>query len=174
MATASFKSTSRRGGAATEPKAPPPAAPSRRRSHSVSAASRKIHVPFDDDTPISTEFSNSRDNPLFWSRSSPSPDKEEGGGINEIAAISHRLPSSASARSTSNGSGGGGNSSGEQRGRSVTRSVSHSNGIGRSVSRVRGRSVSTVSRNGAYEVAFQKALVSMLLLEWILKSKCSY
>ncbi|XP_057812520.1 uncharacterized protein LOC131026622 isoform X2 [Salvia miltiorrhiza] len=151
MATASFKSTSRRG-AATEPKAPPPAAASRRRSHSVSAVSRKTHVPFDDNTPISSEFSNSRDNPLFWSRSSSPRDKEESGRIGEIATSSNKSSSKLNAKSAVNGNGNvGGNSSGEQRGRSVTRSLSHSNGIGRSLSRVRGRSVSTASRSGAYE-----------------------
>ncbi|KAK6140428.1 hypothetical protein DH2020_025812 [Rehmannia glutinosa] len=76
MATSAFKSTSRRGAAAAETKAPPPVSASRRRSHSVSAVSRKTHVPLDDKTLISTEFSNSRDNPLFWATSSP-PEREE-------------------------------------------------------------------------------------------------
>ncbi|KAH6772451.1 hypothetical protein C2S51_010855 [Perilla frutescens var. frutescens] len=147
MATASFKSTSRRG-AATEPKAPPPSAAARRRSHSVSAVSRKTHVPFDDsNASVSTEFSNSRDNPLFWSRSSSPPDKEESGKIREIATGSSKSSPNLNAR---NGNGSS-NSGGEQRGRSVTRSLSNNNGIGRSLSRVRGRSVSAASRNGDYE-----------------------
>ncbi|KAH6819991.1 hypothetical protein C2S53_012859 [Perilla frutescens var. hirtella] len=84
MATASFKSTSRRG-AATEPKAPPPSAAARWRSQCVSAVSRKTHIPFDDNNAsVSTKFSNNRDNPLFWSRSSSPPDKEESGKIREI------------------------------------------------------------------------------------------
>lgn len=162
MATASFKSTSRRG-AATEPKVPPPAAASRRRSHSVSAVSRKTHVPFDDKSSISPEFSNSRDNPLFWSRSSSPPDKVESGRVNETATSSNKLSSNLSARSARTGNGGS-NSSGEQRGRSVTRSLGNNKGIGRSLSRVRGRSVSAASRNGAYEVAFLKDFFSMHLL----------
>ncbi|XP_047955843.1 uncharacterized protein LOC125201675 isoform X2 [Salvia hispanica] len=150
MATSSFKSTSRRG-AATEPKAPPPSAASRRRSHSVTPVSRRTHAPFDDNPSISTDFSNSRDNPLFWTRSSSPPDKDESGRIFEIAATSNKLSSKLDAKSLVNGNGGGGNSSGEQRGRSVTRSHSHNNGIGRSLSRTRGRSISAASRSGAYE-----------------------
>ncbi|KAL1536049.1 serine-rich adhesin for platelets-like isoform X2 [Salvia divinorum] len=149
MATSAFKSTSRRG-AATEPKASPPSAASRRRSHSVTAVSRKTHAPFDDNTSISTDFSNSRDNPLFWARSSSPPDKEESGRICETATSSNKLSSKFDAKTLVN-SNGGANSSGEQRGRSVTRSLSHSNGIGRSLSRTRGRSISAASRNGAYE-----------------------
>ncbi|XP_042029028.1 serine-rich adhesin for platelets-like isoform X2 [Salvia splendens] len=149
MATSSFKSTSRRG-AATEPKAPPPSAASRRRSHSVTPVSRKNHAPLDHNASISTDFCNSRDNPLFWTRSSSPPDKDESGRICEIAASSNKLSSKLDAKSLVNGNGGG-NSSGEQRGRSVTRSHSHSNGIGRSLSRTRGRSISAASRYGAYE-----------------------
>ncbi|KAH6797353.1 ABC-2 type transporter family protein [Perilla frutescens var. hirtella] len=98
MATASFKSTSRRG-ATTKPKAPPPSAAARRRSHSVSAVSRKTHVPFDDNKPsVSTEFSNSRDNPLFWSRFSSPPDKEESGKIREIPTGSSKSSPNLNAR----------------------------------------------------------------------------
>ncbi|KAG8391059.1 hypothetical protein BUALT_Bualt01G0148500 [Buddleja alternifolia] len=137
MASSAFKSTSRRG-AATEPKAPPPpTAASRRRSHSVSAVSRKTHVPFNDgDKFISTEFSNSRDNPLFWATSSSSPPESE-----KLSKIDNTKSSSRSGNSRSS------NSVSEQRGRSFTRSSSNNNGIGRSLSRVRGRSVS----RGAYE-----------------------
>ncbi|KAH6819742.1 hypothetical protein C2S53_020823, partial [Perilla frutescens var. hirtella] len=102
MATASFKSTSRRS-AATEPKASPPSAVGRRRSHSVSAVSRKTHVPFDDsNASVSTEFSNSRDNPLFWSRSSSPPDKEESGKIRVIPTSSSKSSPNLNAR---NGNG---------------------------------------------------------------------
>ncbi|KAH6764354.1 hypothetical protein C2S51_015603 [Perilla frutescens var. frutescens] len=102
MATASFKSTSRRG-APTDPKAPPPSTTARRRSHSVSAISWKTHVPFDDNNAsVSTEFSNSRDNPLFWSRSSSPPDKEESGKIREITISSSKSSPNLNAR---NGNG---------------------------------------------------------------------
>ncbi|KAK4410852.1 hypothetical protein Sango_0158200 [Sesamum angolense] len=131
MATSAFKSTSRRATAA-EHNPPPPAAASRRRSHSVSAVSRKTHLPFDDNTLISTEFSNSRDNPLFWATSSSSPDKEESGKISEIAS----------------------------KGRSATRSSGDKNGIGRSLSRVRGRSVSRAPCKGAYEDGKEQEVVT--------------
>lgn len=50
-----------------------------------------------------------------------------------------------------NGNGGGGGSI-DQRGRTVTRNSSEKKGIGRSLSRIRGRSVSRAPYNGAYEV----------------------
>ncbi|KAL3829843.1 hypothetical protein ACJIZ3_018645 [Penstemon smallii] len=121
MATSAFKSTSRRGASAAEPKAPPP---SRRRSHSVSAASRTTHLPVD-------EFSNSRDNPLFWAVPSSScspPEKEENGKpSNKKQLNSSRKSSISSCNSTVS----------EERGRSVTRNGGAKNGIGRSLSRVR-------------------------------------
>ncbi|KAL0397357.1 UNVERIFIED_CONTAM: hypothetical protein Scaly_0184100 [Sesamum calycinum] len=161
MATSAFKSTSRRATAA-EHNPPPPAAAaaaSRRRSHSVSAVSRKTQLPFDDNTLISTEFSNSRDNPLFWATSSSSPDKEESGKISEIASSNNKKSSSLSTRNARNGN----NSSisvSEQRGRSATRSSGDKNGIGRSLSRVRGRSVSRAPCTGAYEDGKEQEVVT--------------
>ncbi|KAK4414250.1 hypothetical protein Salat_2838000 [Sesamum alatum] len=147
MATSAFKSTSRRATAAEHKAPPPPAATSRRRSHSVSAVSRKTHLPFDDNTLISAEFSNSRDNPLFWATSSSSPDKEESGKISEIASSNNKQSSSLNTRNARYNN----NSVSEQRGRSATRSSGDKNGIGRSLSRVRGRSVSRAPCKGAYE-----------------------
>ncbi|KAL0425386.1 UNVERIFIED_CONTAM: hypothetical protein Sradi_1073400 [Sesamum radiatum] len=160
MATSAFKSTSRRATAAEHN--PPPsaaAAASRRRSHSVSAVSRKTQLPFDDNTLISTEFSNSRDNPLFWATSSSSPDKEESGKISEIASSNNKKSSSLSTRNARNGN----NSSisvSEQRGRSATRSSGDKNGIGRSLSRARGRSVSRAPCTGAYEDGKEQEVVT--------------
>ncbi|KAI3445207.1 hypothetical protein Pfo_001872 [Paulownia fortunei] len=169
MATSAFKSTSRRG-AAAETKAPPPAAASRRRSHSVSAVSRKTHVPFDDNTLISTEFSNSRDNPLFWATSSSPPDKEESGKIgeiatsNKIATSNNKQSYSLNSRNPRNGNGSS-NSVSEHRGRSVTRSFSDKIGIGRSLSTVRGRSVSRAPCNGAYESEKEQDMVTSTIAQ---------
>ncbi|KAL3623291.1 hypothetical protein CASFOL_032107 [Castilleja foliolosa] len=137
MATSAFKSTSRRAA-----KAPPPAPSSRRRSHSVSAVSRKNHALSDDKTLIPTEFSNNRDNPLFW--------EESGKAIGSVNSKDKQYSSSDSRNSRNvNGSC---SSASEQRGRSVTRSLSgEKNGIGRSLSRVRGRSVSRPPCKGSYE-----------------------
>ncbi|KAL0429493.1 UNVERIFIED_CONTAM: hypothetical protein Sradi_0575300 [Sesamum radiatum] len=159
MATSAFKSTSRRATAAEHNVPPPAAAASRRRSHSVSAVSRRTHLPFDDNTLISTEFSNSRDNPLFWATSSSSPDKEESGKISEIASSNNEQSSSSSTRSARNGNNSN-NSVREQRGRSATRSSSDKNGIGRSLSRVRGRSVSRAPCKGAYEDRNEQEVVA--------------
>ncbi|KAL8547022.1 hypothetical protein ACS0TY_006662 [Phlomoides rotata] len=156
MATSALKSTSRRGTAA-ESKAPPPTAASRRRSHSVSAVSRKTHLPFDDNATVFTEFSNSRDNPLFWATSSP-PDKEENGKPSGVAISNSKLSNSVNSRNTINGNGGG--SSTEHRGRSVTRSSSEKKGIGRSLSRIRGQSVSRAPYSGAYESEKEQAVVA--------------
>nr|GME17544.1 uncharacterized protein LOC109158301 isoform X5 [Ipomoea batatas] len=122
MATAAFKSTSKRGTAtnATNPNSrenPTPASsssskPLRRRSLSVSAISRSTSQD------ASSEFSNKRDNPL--------------------------APNSAA----------------ENRGRSTTRSSGGvRNGIGRSVSRVRGRSVSRGHYGSAYESEKEQELI---------------
>ncbi|KAL2478127.1 uncharacterized protein Fot_47141 [Forsythia ovata] len=152
MATSAFKSTSRRGGA--ESKAPQSTA-NKRRSHSVSAVSRAPPgLQLDRSSSISSEFSYKRDNPLFWSGSSPPDneieiDKGKNGISGEVPSINNKFPSSPSS-SASNGINN------EQRGRTVTRN-SHSsggvkNGIGRSLSRVRGRSVSRGHYGGgAYE-----------------------
>ncbi|KAL2461065.1 Uncharacterized protein Adt_44485 [Abeliophyllum distichum] len=141
MATSAFKSTSRRGGA--ESKAPQSTA-NKRRSHSVSAVSRAAPGrQLDRSSSISSEFSYKRDNPLFWSGSSPPDneieiDKGKNGITGEVPSISNKFPSPSSS------AGNGINN--EQRGRTVTRNSHGSggvkNGIGRSLSRVRGRSVS--------------------------------
>lgn len=147
MATSAFKSTSR-SGVAAESKAHPSSAASRRRSHSVSAVSRETHVPFDDNGLLSSEFSNSRDNPLFWATSSSPLDKEESGNAGEIATGNTKQSHSSNGRNSNAIS----NYASEQRGRSITRSLSDNNGIGRSLSRVRGRSASRAPIKGAYEV----------------------
>ncbi|KAF7139649.1 hypothetical protein RHSIM_Rhsim07G0072400 [Rhododendron simsii] len=78
MATSAFKSTSRRPTASENP--PEKKAPIRR-SHSVSALSRshhhhhRHHLPQHD---VASDFSNKRDNPLFWTTASPPDDKEVG------------------------------------------------------------------------------------------------
>ncbi|KAI8546052.1 hypothetical protein RHMOL_Rhmol07G0086000 [Rhododendron molle] len=77
MATSAFKSTSRR--ATASERSPDKKAPIRR-SHSVSALSRTHHrhhhhLPQHD---VASDFSNKRDNPLFWTTASPPPDEELG------------------------------------------------------------------------------------------------
>ncbi|KAL7157890.1 hypothetical protein ABFS83_02G106600 [Erythranthe nasuta] len=163
MATSAFKSTSRRGTAA-EPKAPPSssAAASRRRSHSVSAVSRKSHPPLNNSNPISADFSNSRENPLFWATSSPPPAGEENGTTAAIAARNNKQPHSPNTRNSTNGNGGSSKSVSEQRGRSITRSFSENNGIGRSLSRVRGRSASRAPSKGAYESENEQVMVASI------------
>ncbi|XP_073126883.1 uncharacterized protein [Henckelia pumila] len=143
MATAAFKSTSRR--VAPEPKAAKQP-PSLRRSHSVNAVSRKTHLPFEDSNSISSEFSVRRDNPLFWTSSSSPPEKKE-----EVSLKNGEIkPSSYSSNHFKER--GSGSSASEVRGRSVTRNDSVRNGIGRSLSRVRGRSVSRAHDKGVYEI----------------------
>ncbi|XP_073029156.1 uncharacterized protein [Primulina eburnea] len=142
MATAAFKSTSRR--VAPEPKAAKQPA-SLRRSHSVNSVSRITHLPFEDSNLISSEFSVRRDNPLFWTSSSSPPEKEEevsfkNGEMKPSSYSSNHLKESGSFSSVN-----------EVRGRSVTRNGSVRNGIGRSMSRVRGRSVSRTHDKGVYE-----------------------
>lgn len=142
MATAAFKSTSRR--VATEPKAAKQPA-SLRRSHSVNAVSRKTHRPFEDSNSISSEFPVRRDNPLFWTSSSSPPEKEEevslkNGESKPSSYSSNHLKERGSCSSVN-----------EARGRSVTRKGSVRNGIGRSLSRARGRSVSMAHDKGVYE-----------------------
>ncbi|XP_075477252.1 uncharacterized protein LOC142518376 isoform X2 [Primulina tabacum] len=142
MATAAFKSTSRR--VAPEPKAAKQPA-SLRRSNSVNSVSRKTHLPFEDSNLISSEFSVRRDNPLFWTSSSSPPEKEE-----EVSLKNGEMkPSSYSSNHLKER--GSFSSVNEVRGRSVTRNGSVRNGIGRSMSRVRGRSVSRTHDKGVYE-----------------------
>lgn len=155
MATAAFKSTSRR--VAPEPKAAKQPA-SLRRSHSVNAVSRKTHLPFEDSNSISSEFSVRRDNPLFWTSSSSPPEKEEeislkNGEIKPSSCSSNHLKERGICSSVN-----------EVRGRSVTRNGSVRNGIGRSLSRVRGRSVSMAHDKGVYEVVFLKGFCLMITI----------
>ncbi|PIN09831.1 hypothetical protein CDL12_17585 [Handroanthus impetiginosus] len=160
MATSAFRSTSRRA-TASEPKATPPATGSRRRSHSVSAVSRKTHVPFDENTFISTEFSNSRDNPLFWATSSSSPDEEQRGKSSEIAISNNTQYYPLNTRNTRNANSSSNSvSASEHRGRSVTRNFSGKNGIGRSLSRVRRRSVSRAPCGGAFESEKEQDMIT--------------
>ncbi|CAA0823265.1 Unknown protein [Striga hermonthica] len=153
---ATFKSTSRRG--APEAEARAPLSTSRRRSHSVSAVSRKAHSQFDDQSQIPSEFSNRRDNPLFWATSSSPPDGEQNERINRSAFCSNRQSSASNSRSAGNGNDSCDSFSG-QRGRSATRGLSEKKGIGRSLSRARGRSVSRASCKGAYECGNDRDVV---------------
>ncbi|CAK9157274.1 unnamed protein product [Ilex paraguariensis] len=128
MATSAFKSGSKRGGSSENFNSNSNSSskiPSRRRSLSVSAVSRTQ----------SGEFSNKRDNPLFWSSTSP-PDQEiepDPGKVDKSAAKSSKI----SGLTTKDASVG-------ERGRSAKRNsgAGSEKGIGRSLSRVRGRSVS--------------------------------
>ncbi|XP_019161767.1 PREDICTED: uncharacterized protein LOC109158301 isoform X2 [Ipomoea nil] len=169
MATAAFKSTSKRGTVtnATNPNSrenPTPASsssssskPLRRRSLSVSAISRTTTQ----DT--SSEFSNKRDNPLFWTSNSPPGDhvgnEKEIGNENEtgksaLDGFSIGKVASGSTKSRTP------NSAAENRGRSTTRSSGGvRDGIGRSVSRVRGRSVSRGHYGSAYESEKEQELI---------------
>ncbi|CAH9068102.1 unnamed protein product [Cuscuta europaea] len=145
MATASFKSTSKRHttnpncrGNPTSPSCS--SKPLRRRSSSVSSVSRisSQHA--------SSEFSNKRDNPLFWTSNSPhidqvenpkkiANDKEKEKPPFDGFSIDKVTPGSAKCRTT--------NIEIENRGRSTSRSSgSDRKGIGRSLSRVRCRSAS--------------------------------
>ncbi|KZV54429.1 hypothetical protein F511_09744 [Dorcoceras hygrometricum] len=130
MVTSAFKSSSRRVAPETKATKQPAAL---RRSRSVNAVSRKTHLPLEECNSISSEFSVRRDNPLFWTSSSSPPEKEAGVSLRN----GEIKPSSVC----------------EARGRSVTRNGSVRNGIGRSLSRVRGRSVSRAQDKGLYEVS---------------------
>ncbi|TMW98282.1 hypothetical protein EJD97_004253 [Solanum chilense] len=127
MATSAFKSTSRRGTAnsnsnSSSSKAPPLV---RKRSLSVSAISRTSSK-FD----IDSEFSNKCDNPLFCTENEKGKLKEkENSGVTRRSSVSDVV----------------------ERGRTVTRDSGVKPGIGRSVSRVRGRSVSRGHYGSAYE-----------------------
>nr|GLL26799.1 uncharacterized protein LOC109158301 isoform X4 [Ipomoea trifida] len=167
MATAAFKSTSKRGTStnATNPNSrenPTPASsssskPLRRRSLSVSAISRSTSQD------ASSEFSNKRDNPLFWTSNSPPGDhvgnekeigneKETGKSAVDGFGIGKVASGSTKSRTP--------NSAAESRGRSTTRSSGGvRNGIGRSVSRVRGRSVSRGHYGSAYESEKEQELI---------------
>ncbi|KAG5626422.1 hypothetical protein H5410_011640 [Solanum commersonii] len=128
MATSAFKSTSRRGTAnsnsnSSSSKAPPFV---RKRSLSVSAISRTSSK-FD----IDSEFSNKCDNPLFCTENDKGKLKEkDNSGVTRRSSVSDVV---------------------EERGRTVTRDSGVKTGIGRSVSRVRGRSVSRGHYGSAYE-----------------------
>ncbi|KAK9065084.1 hypothetical protein SSX86_016467 [Deinandra increscens subsp. villosa] len=67
MATAAFKSNSKRGSDSSKTKANPPQNPKLRRSLSVNALSRSTQVD------ISAEFLNKRDNPLYWAATAETP-----------------------------------------------------------------------------------------------------
>ncbi|CAN4111332.1 unnamed protein product [Withania somnifera] len=128
MATSSFKSTSRRGTAnsnssSSSSKAPPLL---RKRSLSVSAISRTSSK-----LDIDSEFSNKCDNPLFCTENEKGRVKEK-----ENSSVTRKISDSDVV---------------EERGRTVTRGSGVKNGIGRSVSRVRGRSVSRGHYGSAYE-----------------------
>lgn len=130
MATSAFKSTSRRGTAnsnsnSSSSKAVPPFV--RKRSLSVSAISRTSSK-----IDIDSEFSNKCDNPLFCTEN----DKVK---LNEKENFCVTRKSSVSDVV-------------EERGRTVTRGSGVKHGIGRSISRVRGRSVSRGHYGSAYEV----------------------
>lgn len=154
MAVAAFKSSSRRGNLASpsgtvssgrEFREDAPKKAPIRRSKSVSALSRSS-------LDISTEFVNKRDNPLFWSSTSPPDDPIESSKTAGNAKFDETMPSldPASAKSANLDSGNG------RRGRSVTRDCEVSSQgpvmgrkeTGRSLSRVdtgrRNRSASQV------------------------------
>lgn len=143
MATSAFKSTSKRGNLnssasvrtrdSSDSTMKTTPAPARKRSSSVSAVSR-AKSSFD----ISNEFSNKRENPLFWSSLSSPTDN----GISVAVESTTKKGSVKTATAETN-----------QRGRSVTRNSGVNNGIGRSVSRVSRRSVSR-GHYSAYEVIF--------------------
>ncbi|KAF3612618.1 putative DNA gyrase subunit A, chloroplastic/mitochondrial-like isoform X1 [Capsicum annuum] len=125
MATSAFKSTSRRGTANSNSSSSSSKAPPlvRKRSLSVSAISRtSTKIDFD------SKFSNKCDNPLFCT-------ENDKGKINEKENFGVARRSDIV----------------EERGRTVTRGSGVKNGIGRSVSRVRGRSVSRGHYGSAYE-----------------------
>ncbi|RAL39047.1 hypothetical protein DM860_011533 [Cuscuta australis] len=150
MATSSFKSTSKRGTRNTRndnsKEYPTPTSsssssskPLRRRSLSISAVSRISRQD------ASSEFSNKRDNPLFWTSNISPSDQDENRKVgNEkeketslFDGFSKGKVARDSAMSMST------NREVDNRGRSTTRSSRDiRNGIGRSLSRVRGRPVS--------------------------------
>lgn len=144
MASAAFKSTSRRGGnlnsnSATAQNSQNSQNPTirRQRSQSVSTVSRAKQYLND----ISSEFSNKRENPLFWAANSTISAADD----QEKDEKERRVVESITKKATG--------TTAAERGRSVTRNSSagqKSNGIGRSLSRVRGRSVSR-GRYGSYE-----------------------
>ncbi|XP_038892274.1 uncharacterized protein LOC120081462 isoform X2 [Benincasa hispida] len=145
MAMAAFKSSSRRGGSTSvtpssssgastsgkdsKPSGNSPKKATIRRSRSVSAFSRSSAAD------VSADFSNSRDNPLFWSNGSPP--LEEARTVNlESDGSSTRISAGSSKRVSS---GGVENS----RGRSVSRS-SDSGSVGSGSRKTGGRSLSRV------------------------------
>lgn len=140
MATAAFKSSSRRGH--QNPTAASTSA-SRKRSQSVSAISRAKPA-----ADINSELYNKRENPLFLNSTSSasialSSDKES----NEISSRKEKEK-----RAVENASKTASGTVAVERGRSFSRNSGAKNGIGRSLSRIRGRSVSR-GPYGDYEVA---------------------
>lgn len=139
MPSSVFKSTSKRGNLnssaphnnsdsnSTQKTSPPV----RKRSLSVSAISR---------TQQSLDFSNKRENPLFWVSDSSRADQEIDGVSASFERKEKERGKIGDENSTKKGSGKMAEM--DQRGRSVTRNSGVKNGIGRSISRVRGRSVS--------------------------------
>ncbi|KAK3005512.1 hypothetical protein RJ639_017190 [Escallonia herrerae] len=136
MATAAFRSSSRRGSPTPDnsSNSSKPNPERRRRSSSVSAVSRaQLHVP--------SEFSNKRENPLFWSSGSP-PGRDAGFPDADVSSEFAESSSRVSGALTSRPEVAG------QRGRPVARNPDGGSKkeMGRSLSRVdtgqRGRSVS--------------------------------
>ncbi|XP_027158848.1 uncharacterized protein LOC113760465 [Coffea eugenioides] len=149
MASAAFKSTSKRGGslnsnctnAQNSHHSQNPTI-RRQRSQSVSAVSRAKQSLND----ISSEFSNKRENPLFWAANSTISTADDQEKDEKQRRVVEATGTTAA-----------------ERGRSVTRNSSaglKSNGIGRSLSRVRGRSVSR-GRYGSYESDKEQELVRL-------------
>ncbi|XP_058226072.1 uncharacterized protein LOC131334819 isoform X2 [Rhododendron vialii] len=150
MATSAFKSTSRR--ATASERSPDKNAPIRR-SHSVSALSRTHHrhhhLPQHD---VASEFSNKRDNPLFWTSASPPDDKEVGS-----SAAAAETGSAERGRSVVRNS--------DLVGKKVVESGKKKDVPGRSLSRVdTGRRRRSVSRShyAAYESEVERDSVVLL------------
>lgn len=146
MAMSAFKSSSRRGGSTlatlsssngvstsgkdSKQSDNSPKKGTIRRSRSVSAFSRSTTAD------VSADFSNSRDNPLFWSNGSPP--SEEARTVNlESDGSSSRISAGSSKRVSSGGVE-------NTRGRSVSRS-SDSGSIGSGSRKTGGRSLSRVA-----------------------------
>ncbi|KAI4332852.1 hypothetical protein L6164_017730 [Bauhinia variegata] len=144
MAVAAFKSSSRRGNLASPSKTSssgkeresmedtPKKAPIRR-SRSVSAVSRSS-------LEISTEFVNKRDNPLFWSSTSPKDDEIESTKTIEKTKLYEVTPSSESSKAKSAGPVNGFG----RRGRSTTRNGEVGSNKGPISRKETGRSLSRV------------------------------
>ncbi|KAL3537772.1 hypothetical protein ACH5RR_001138, partial [Cinchona calisaya] len=169
MASSAFKSTSKRGSLnstthnshrSNSNSNPNPNPTVRKRSQSVSAISRTKQT-----LDINSEFSNKRENPLFWASSTSPPSGQEKSEISQITSFTKRTEkengivesTTGRASGTTNASA---SASAAERGRSVTRNSGVKNGIGRSVSRVRGRSVSR-GPHGTYESDKEQELLPL-------------